>query len=59
MCSNLHDYQSKARRYRKGLTYFSNRATTNQKHMINSQKPKREHMYTKQNHQPTKGKTEK
>ena len=38
---------------------MKNRVTTNQKHTIESQKPKRrEHRYnTKENHQATKGKT--
>ena len=40
-CLSLSDYQSKAGRYRKGLTYLKNRATTNQKHTIDSQKQKR------------------
>ena len=30
MCLRLYDYQAKARRYRKELTYSKNRATTNQ-----------------------------
>ena len=40
---------------------MKNRVTTNQKHTIDSQKPKRrEHKYnTKENHQATKGKTKK
>ena len=29
MCLNLYDSQAKASRYRKGLTYLKNRATTN------------------------------
>ena len=41
MCLSLYDYQSKTSRYRKGLTYLKNRVTTNQKHTIDSQKPKR------------------
>ena len=55
----LYDYQSKASRYRKGLTYLRNRVTTNQKHTIDSQKPKlREHKHnTKENHETTIGKT--
>ena len=53
------DYQSKASRYRKGLTYLKNRVTTNQKHTVDSQKPKRrEHKHKiKGNHQTTKRKT--
>ena len=41
----------------KVLTYLKNRATTNQKHTIDSQKQKgREHKNnTKENHQTTKG----
>ena len=41
MCWSLYDYQSKANRYWKGLTYLKNRVATNQKHIIDSQKPKR------------------
>ena len=41
MCLRLYDYQSKARRYSNGLTYLKTRVTTNQKHIIDSQKPKR------------------
>ena len=36
----------KASRYRKGLTYLKNRVTTNQKHTIDSQKPKEKSMST-------------
>ena len=51
MCLSLYDYQSKASRYRKGFIYLKNRVTTNQKHTIDSQKPKRrEHKHnTKEN----------
>ena len=61
MCLSLYDYQSKASRYRMGLTYLKNRIATNQKHTIDSQKPKRrEHKCnTKENHQTTKGKMKK
>ena len=63
ICLSLqkYDYQSKASRYRKGLTYLKKRATTNKKHTIDTKKPKRrEHKHnTKENHQTTKGKTEK
>ena len=55
MCLSLYDYQSKASRYRKGLTYLKNRATINQKHTIDSKTPKREHKL-KGNHQTTKRK---
>ena len=41
MCLSLSDYQAKARRYRKGLIYLKNRATTNQSQTILSQKLKR------------------
>ena len=56
-CVWAYDYQYKASRYRKGLSYLTNTATTNQKHTIASQKPKRrEHKHnTKENHQTTKG----
>ena len=30
MCLSLYDYQAKVSRYRKGLRYLKNRATTNQ-----------------------------
>ena len=59
MCLSLYDYQYKASRYRKGLTYLKNRATANQKHTIDSQKPKRrEHNHKiKGNNQTSKRKT--
>ena len=41
MCLSLYDYQAKARRYRKGLTYLKNRASTNQNQTLHSQKMKR------------------
>lgn len=41
MCLCLHDYQSKASRYRKGLTYLKSKITTNPEQAINSPKPKR------------------
>ena len=34
MCLYLNDYQGKASKYRKGLTYLKNRATTNQNQTI-------------------------
>ena len=34
----LYDYQAKVSRYRKRLTYFRNRATTNQNQTLHSQK---------------------
>ena len=41
MYLSLYDCQHKASSYRKRLTYLENRATTNQKQAIYSQKPKR------------------
>ena len=41
ICFSRYDYQFKASRYTKGLTYLKNRAVTNQKHKINAQNPKR------------------
>ena len=40
MCLTLHDHETKASRYRKGLTYLKNRATTNQTQTLHSQKLK-------------------
>ena len=59
MCLSLHDYHYTASRYKKGFTYLKNRVTTNQKHIIDPQKPKRrEHKYnTKEIHQTTNRKT--
>ena len=59
MCLSLYDYQSKASRYSYGLTYLKTRVTTNQKHIIDSQKPKTKELEhnTKENHQTTRGKT--
>ena len=45
MCLSLYDYQSKASRYGNGLTHLKIRVITNQKHTIDSQKPKREHKH--------------
>ena len=57
MCLSLYDYQSKASRYRKRLTYLKNRATTNQKHTKDSQKPKRrEHKHKIKRNQTRKRK---
>ena len=49
--------QSKASKYKKGLTHVKNTVTRNQKYTVQSQKPKRrKHKYnTKENHQKTKG----
>ena len=41
MCLSLYDYQAKASRYRKGLMYLKNKATTNQNQTLHSQKLKR------------------
>ena len=41
MCLSLYDYQAKTSRYRKGLTYLKNRATTNQNQTLHSQKLQR------------------
>ena len=41
MCLSLYDYQAKASKYRKGLTYLEKRATINQKQILHSQKLKR------------------
>ena len=41
MCLSLYNYQAKASRYRKGLKYLKNRATTNQNQTLHSQKLKR------------------
>ena len=41
MCLSLFDYQEKPSRYRRGLMYLKNRATTNQNQTLHSQKLKR------------------
>ena len=53
-----YNYQSKASRYGRGLAYMKHRVTTNQKHIIDLQKPKRrEYKHNaKENHQTPKGK---
>ena len=55
MCLSLYDYQSKSRRYSNALTYLKTKVTANQKHTINSQKPKRRELKhnRKENHQTT------
>ena len=57
MCLSLYDYQAKANRCGKGLTYFKNRAATNQNQTSHSQKLKRKVLGQKisRNH-PTKKK---
>ena len=37
MCWSLYDYQANVSRYKKGLTYLKNRATTNQNQILHSQ----------------------
>ena len=55
MCLSLYDYQAKASRYRKGLTYLKHRATTNQNQTLHSQKLKRKVLKHKTNgNHPTK-----
>ena len=50
MCLSLYDSQFKASRYSYGSTYLKTRVTTNQKHTIDSQEPKRkEFKHTKEN----------
>ena len=56
---HLYDYQAKASRYRKGLTFLKNRATTNQNQTLHSQKLKRKvHKYKINGNHPTKKKRE-
>ena len=38
ICLSLYDSQAKASRYKKGLTYLKNRATTSQNQTVYSQK---------------------
>ena len=59
MCLSLYDYQSKSSRYRQG--YLKTRATTNQKHKIDSPKPKRRELKhkMKRNNHTTKNKKKK
>ena len=61
MCLSLYDYKAKARRYKKGLTYLKNRATTNQNQTLHSQKLKRKLLEHKinENHPIQKRKEEK
>ena len=59
MCLSLHDYQAKAIRYGKGLTYLNNRATTNQNQTIHSQKlKKRGHKHKIKGNHPTEKRKE-
>ena len=59
MCLSQYYYQSKASRYRKGLTHLKNRATTNQKQTIDSQKPKRGHKCKRKSSNHTQKRTKK
>ena len=59
ICLSLYDYQTKASRYRKGLSYLKNRATANQIQIIHSQKLKRRvHKHKTKGNQPTKKRKE-
>ena len=59
MCLSLYGYQAKASRYRKGLTYLKNRATTNQNQTLHSQKLKRKvHKHKINGNHPTKKRRE-
>ena len=54
-CLSPCDYQAKASRYRKGLTYLKNKATTKQKQILYPQKLKRRGQKHKVNeNHPTK-----
>ena len=56
MKESLYDSQAKASRYRKGLMYLKNRATTNQNQTIHPQKLKRRHKHKmKSSNQKKKG----
>ena len=59
MYLSLYNYQGKASRYRKWLTYLKIRVTTNQKYTLESHKPeiKESKHNTKESYQTTKGKT--
>ena len=59
MCLSLYDYQAKASRYRKGLTYLKNTATTNQNQTLHSQKLKALKHKINGNHPTKKRKEEK
>ena len=54
MSLSLYDYQAKASRYRKGLTYLRNRATTNQNQTLHSQKLRKVHKHKINGNQPIK-----
>ena len=65
-CLNLYDYQFKASRHSYGSTHLNSMVTTNQKHTIDSEKPKRkelkhttkENQTIKEKFQTIKGKTQ-
>ena len=61
MCLSLYDYQAKASRYRKRLSYLKKRATTNQNQTFHSQKLKIKVLKNKinKNHPTKKRKEEK
>ena len=48
-CLNLQDYQGKTHNYRKGLTYFKNRANTNQYQTLHSQKNEKKNTQAENN----------
>ena len=59
ICLSLYGYQGKVSRYRKGLTYLKNRATTNQNQILHLQKLKRKVLKHKINgNHPTKKRKE-
>ena len=57
MCLSLYDYQAKASKYRKRLTYLKNKATTNQYQTLYLQKLKRKVQSINRNN-PTKKRKE-
>ena len=59
MCLSLYDYEAKASKYRKVLTYLKNRATISQNQTLHSQKLKRKVLKHKINgNHPTKKRKE-
>ena len=59
MCLSLYDYESKGSRYSYEITYLKIRVITNQKHKIDSQKPKRKELKHNTNHKRENKKEEK
>ena len=56
----MYGYQAKAKRYRKGLTFLKNRATTSQNQTLHSQKLKRKvHSHKIKGNHPTRKKERK